>query len=358
VVRGSSGVPTYEEAFEETLAAAQAALDLLAMRGTAQLVVEHSDARHIVWWSDHGLVTTRIFWVEDMRISVSASGTVTSASGTPIPDPVPPPLVWHESLRYFRLSQTSADLIEAYRNLYLAMESLLSSMVPQHLGPGGVPNEGEGSWLKRALAAVHLRVPLGPFAPPGASSPVQGVWDDLYAGTRTGVFHAKAGRPVILPHASGDRHKVLQSLERLSRFYLAVVEVHLGFRRPAGLMTYAGFQQATNFPATVVVSDDPAPLSESDTNINPTGGRVMTLVTHSAALNKPGVTYWIGEENVTSVSTSVPEIRRVGLQVDAGVLAYADRFDEALQVDGFDLLQVQAGLRLVNTQMPQFRFAT
>lgn len=50
-------------------------------------------------------------------------------------------------MRHFRLSQTTSDLFDAFRNLYLALESLLSTIAPMRLHPDGRPAEGEGVWL-------------------------------------------------------------------------------------------------------------------------------------------------------------------------------------------------------------------
>ncbi len=81
---------------------------------------------------------------------------MTDADGNLVP-PVPtPPLAWHESLRYFRLSQTTDDLFDAYRNAYLALESILSSIAPQRTDAAGKVNEGESGYLK--LAESHLGV--------------------------------------------------------------------------------------------------------------------------------------------------------------------------------------------------------
>jgi hypothetical protein len=43
----------------------------------------------------------------------------------------PPPKAWHESLRYYRVSESSTDLHDSFRNLYLALEALLSSVAPR-----------------------------------------------------------------------------------------------------------------------------------------------------------------------------------------------------------------------------------
>jgi hypothetical protein len=52
------------------------------------------------------------------------------AAGNIIPPPPRPPATWHESMRYFRLAQVTDDLFDAYRNLYLALVSLLTKLAP------------------------------------------------------------------------------------------------------------------------------------------------------------------------------------------------------------------------------------
>ena len=64
----------------------------------------------------------------------------------------PDALEWDESLRYFRLSQATDDLFDAFRNLFLALESILSLKTPQQ-------SEGsESKWLRRAWGAARERM--------------------------------------------------------------------------------------------------------------------------------------------------------------------------------------------------------
>ena len=72
-------------------------------------------------------------------------GEITVTGGTPV---VPPAPEWHESARYFRLSQLTDDLLDSFRNIYLALESILDHLAPQRTTS---PLEREGSWFRRAL---------------------------------------------------------------------------------------------------------------------------------------------------------------------------------------------------------------
>lgn len=360
-MRGAGGVDAYDEAFAAAVAAAQEALDLLAMRGGQGLVVESADTEHVVWWTDGaGRRVLRIVSVSDLSLSMSMTAIVSDKDGNVVPQPAPPALPWHESLRYFRLAQVTGDLFDAYRNMYLALESLLSTMVPLMLRPNGKPAENEGVWLRRALAIVDAHLSLDPYAPPGPGPAIDRVFGDIYAGTRTQLFHAKAGRPALLPHGIDSRDGVLASLERLARLFLDLFAQHTGYRRPSSAMTYGGFELMTSFETTVMLSDDPAPADNADQMINPTGGASAAMPTNrSSALSKPGVTFWLGELDLRAAQ-AVPSgpVRRVGLTTDEGALLQVQRLTEPVALPGIDVLQVQLGARLINAQQPRFRFST
>ena len=113
---------------------------------------------------------------------------------------------------------------------------------------------------------------------------------DIYAGTRTQLFHAKFGRPVLLPHSGISQNQVSDALERLSRLFLDLFSIHFGYTRPATFVSNAAFDLATRYGAESVVSNDPAPASETDSAINPSGGVVARLATTLASdLGEPGV---------------------------------------------------------------------
>lgn len=361
VIRGTVHTDNYEETFSESLAASQEALDLVAMRAGPGLAVVSADSEHVVWWTEaDGRLVLRIVAVSDLGLSMSATATVTDAAGNVRPPPQPPALVWHPSLRYFRLAQVTGDLFDAYRNMYLAFESLLSTMVPPKLSSTGKPAEGEGAWLRRALTTIDATLPLAPYAPAGGRPAVDLVLDDIYAGARTRLFHAKSGRSVLLPHRLDSRHDVIESLQRLARLFIDLFADHTGHRRPSSGMTYAGFEMVTSFDATAAVSDDPAPENKADVAINPTGGRSEQLTTRRAPeLSSPGLTFWLGVcQDAQSLHLGKGSIRRAGLVNHDGVLIQVNRLAEPVSLAGIDVLQVQQGARLVNVQQPRFRFST
>jgi len=49
-------------------------------------------------------------------------------------------------MRFFRVSQTTDNRFDAFRNLYLALESILSKIAPVKSRANGRSDEGEGEW--------------------------------------------------------------------------------------------------------------------------------------------------------------------------------------------------------------------
>ena len=275
VARGEGGA-TYEDARDDALAAANKGLDFLCLRGAMPMAIRHAGSEHMVWWSEDSQSVTRFLSVPTVTLHV---GKVTVTGGTPI---VPPPPEWQESGRYFRLSQLTDDLFDSFRNLYLALESILDHIAPQRTTP---PLEREGAWFRRALTEAGRIVNLAGHAPKGASDPVEALYDELYLSARNLVFHAKSTRAYLLPHSSPERRAVEETTRRAAYLYLALAEkvIHL---RPPGSGWFAGawrMQVDGLAPRLgVAVTNDPAPFSADDTAINPNGGDVVGLSVNRA----------------------------------------------------------------------------
>lgn len=232
VVRGLSDCDSYETARSRGVEEAQRGLDLLCAKGITVLVLADLDSEHFVWWRGSTETVGRISAYVRLRIR-GGLGTVL-INGVP---PPAPPDVWHESERYFRQAQVTSDLFDAFRNLYLALESVLTTLTPQHQG------EREGAWFRRGLASADraLAGGLAPYAPnPSSSDPVGDLYDEVYVQIRNAVFHAKQGRPALLPFDVHGRRAVQEVLERVARMYLALLEQVVGVRfRTAGMFQVA-----------------------------------------------------------------------------------------------------------------------
>jgi hypothetical protein len=136
---------TYSETLDRGVAVAQRGLDVIAVNRGVSLAVERTHAKHLVWWIHGRSLTVRAVVFHPLQADAPPVSLVQRRPDGTIVPPPQPQISWHPSLRYFRLSQVTSDLIDAYRNMYLALEAILSDIRPY------TSREGEGAWLKAGL---------------------------------------------------------------------------------------------------------------------------------------------------------------------------------------------------------------
>lgn len=359
LVRGGAE-ESYDDAFPAALATAQKALDLMAMRGANNLVIKTFDDEHLAWWIESDEVVIRVLSLAHVRFDTPpATAIVTDAAGNVVPQPVPRAVVWHESFRYFRLSQTTDDLFDAYRNAYLALESILSSIAPQSTNTAGGVTERESDWFKRALSEAEKITPLAPLATSGTTDPIQDLYDNLYVNTRSAMSHAKTGRKVLLPQNDVERAQVTASLRRLVNLYLKLTEVHLGARRPGGGLFAIAFRMMfspTLERMTMYASDDESPLDKSESSPTPAGGNLLPMPTVGQVVStEPFLVTRMWSADMPELSALRFVRRIVGMIDDApGLVAVL----EGQLVLGFARrMEVVMGARGSNTRQPRERYS-
>ena len=141
------------------------------------------------------------------------AGTGTLVGGGPPPSPPPSP-VHHPALRFYRLSQASDDLFDAYRNAYLSLECLVS-------GESAKGNrESELEWL--------IRVANSRFAPAiPVGMDIELTLREIYKTGRLPLFHAKQSETFYTPQGP-EREHILRLLEELSFLLAAFIRHKLG----------------------------------------------------------------------------------------------------------------------------------
>lgn len=289
----------------------------------------------------------------------AATLKVTDAAGNVVPPAAPPLIAWHESFRYFRLSQTTEDLFDAYRNAYLALESVLSDIAPRPHNARGKPTESEGAWFKRALAEANQVVPLAPFAPPGSADPVRDLYEELHLETRCPMSHAKSGEKVLLPQNEAERQSVTASLRRLVGLYIRLAESHLAARRRGGMMMAGGFRLMFGRildGVTVQVSDDESPFDGSNARPNPAGEKLVPLAPaggFDASMPRVATRLWaapIGE------LADLPFVRRV-VATEGAQVKLVQVLDGRLDLGTAGRLEVLVGIRGLNVRQPRERYS-
>lgn len=258
VVVRFSGAAGPDSARSEGLELAQQCLDLMSVLGRGDLVTKNATEEFIVSWRTSGQQRVQVMSTTTLSFTVSSPTLVVrNRDGNEVPQEAPRP-EYHPAFRYFRLSQTSDDLHEAFRNMYLAFELLLSSRHQLRRG------ERERDWLARALQATHNELDLGRFLRGAEESIVDELVAQVYTATRLPLFHAKMGRDVLTPQGSEEeRRAVLRALDLLTKIVLELSRAWYQARRLGGGVFHGWvFQNLRSMyeGARILAMDDSTPF--------------------------------------------------------------------------------------------------
>ncbi len=258
VVVRFSGAKNASEAFTKGHVLVQQGLDLASILGHLDTVIRDAEEDHVLWWTEQAGLVARI--VSTMTQGVGASPgklEVRDADGN-IVSPIKIEPRHHIGFRYYRLAQTTDDLYDAYRNMYLAFEALLSSRFPKKKR-----GENEREWLDRGLRAASTSVSLIDLVPSTEPDPTAAVLKIIYGDARLPLFHAKAGETVYAPHDSPENREVVSNaLNILTRIVLRMAEAWFDARRMGGLVWLGWIYDITRKflgEARMLASDDPSP---------------------------------------------------------------------------------------------------
>lgn len=247
----------------------QKSLDLLSVEGQGEMNIKSPGDEYAILFNSDGQIILRYVSTADMGMSVSASVVKHDKDGNIIPEHAKPPVNWMPAFRYYRLSQSSRDLYEAYRNLFLGLESMLSNICPKK-----TKGEGDRKWLSRALDEVNRRTPLLPLAPQNYSDPVAYLVKSQYVGIRCKLFHAKT-KKTILPYKTFDSTVVSTAYKTLLMLWRQIAIEYFGIdiNRDGGVITYQGFKHMTDtvFERQFIyyATGDPSVPTKEDVAITP-----------------------------------------------------------------------------------------
>lgn len=298
--------------------AANRAMDVYYSQGGRPLLIAHKDKPYIVCWNTSAGQTLRIVGRSQTTSRLRARSVAYTHGGNLIESSSPLPDVWHESLRYYRISESSADLYDSFRNLYLSLESLLSYVVPPESTVDGRP-EGDSAWLKRALNVVGRAVDLIQYGPTSPQTPSNAIHKELYINLRTAIFHSKTGRATWTPQDWASRSVIVEARLRYARMFRALAAEYLKTSYLNGGLVQAAAEEILEnvFKDNVVfVSNDQTKLEREkpgENQIWPAGGDFLTFPTVPA--NDMATDWCRGVKGVGPASTvhdTLGEIRRFG----------------------------------------------
>jgi hypothetical protein len=350
VVFRSKHAITKDELLDKAIESTHRFLDFISVTARAHLLTKMAPDVNLLMFSRNDLVVIQHRDIMDFGVAVSPHIEVRNAQGNIKGSPPPPEPQWLPAFRYYRISQTTNDLVEAYRNLYLAFESVLAHICSK------ARREGERRWLERGLTKLGTIVDLSKYCPPG-HDPIRSIVDTQYEAIRCGLFHAKPGRS-ILPHELPSHSIVSPAYEQLVQLWEDVARAHLSVQPPSGGLSYAGFKLVCdNFLPNLRMwlTTDDSPFNKEDIEISPRGLPCHSFATHQyLGEQRPGRAALLASIPVASLSGD-QVVGRIAGTID-GTSGTCSHISGGLTLEGaneFVTIQVS---RLVNPQAPKSVF--
>ena len=193
----------------------QRALDYLSLRGIQNSSVKVPFGHYFFWQ----LLNNRYALKLTERSMSKFSSTAGDISKLQVQH-------YHEGFRYFRFAQIAHDLYDAYRNLWLSFESLITTHTPRKVNNKGKPAESEESWYCRSLTELAQRTKSKELSDLLQKKPSAILMSELYKDTRCCLFHSKYGESKLIPHDLKQYESVKASLTELTIIVTAIVEYH------------------------------------------------------------------------------------------------------------------------------------
>jgi len=337
------------EAKQAGITALMEALDLVCVAHNINNNLANATEQCTLFLTENGQSIVEMELTADWKISVQMD--IRTQNGNNLRAPQDQQPRWHKSLRYYRLSQISSDIYEAYRNLYLAFESLAETLLPR------TKVEREGAWIRRVFMQLAANGSLSEFAPDGHRYPGEYLFGILYEKTRCNLFHSRTPE-AFTPYYSIDISKVTRAYDTLLGVWRKIAGATLGFFNGGAVVTYGGYKRMlenalTNVPLQVQVTTDDTPPEHADTATSPKGLAVLELSRCDFGGEvSPGLI--LGFSAMESDPKRFPEINRIGLLANS--ILHGVCHIKKLVLDDIDTFKVRAMFRLEQPDLPRTRF--
>jgi hypothetical protein len=331
----------------------QRCLDLLSFEQRSDTVLATPGDTHLLLFVRDRVLVLQHVVVSSLGVSVNVEAIVKDKDGN-VKAQAPPPVVWTPGLRYYRLSQASRDLYEAYRNLFLGLEALLDTICPK------TPKEREREWLLRAISEVGKQVNLKHFVPSGINDPPAYIVRTQYNNIRCRLFHAKAP-------SAGNSLNIIPKPEEVALAYKQLVKLWrqiaqdclLARRGSGGGMTYVGFKMmmdnALSNKLSMYFTQDPSPAKKADTKVSPLGKKIYPfrdVAYHGETA--PGRVSFLGSHPISKLD-NLPIVHRICAKTRDALMT-ACCIEEGLEMSDVDVFESLQTIRLRNRDLPKIAF--
>lgn len=344
-----AGAHCLEDAFKTGSFAAQEGLDILSMTGQADLVTREADDEHLAWWCSEGIRTMALVSTVTLPVTLGhVTATVRDADGNAIPQT---PLIpkHHIGFRFYRLSQVSDDLYDAYRNMYLAFESMLSSQYPKTKGL-------EINWLRQSLDAASPELQLVNLVPKGTSDVTDYLLAKIYDGARLPLFHAKDGKAYFAPvQSTSNRQEVGAALSTLTQIVICMAGKWYSARRRGGWVNVKLFEEQHEqlfAGSRFVFTDNPDFSLQDDLNSKSITDGVSFPGSFSRFFGSEQRNNLSGQLRVSAIA-SRGRFHAVYIVNDTNPLVAVSP-DTTVDLNGLDVFDVHLFVRITNGCAPKY----
>ncbi len=354
IVARTSDAPSRRDIVRIGYEQVQRALDIVTFESNSPITISEPGSSHIILFTRHGDLVVQHVGVSNLAVSMCVSVEVRDRDGNLVPQPEPSPTVWSAPLRYYRLSQAANELYEAYRNLFLALESLLNTICPK------TKRENERQWLLRAFQKVSASINLGQFVSEGTADPASYLVAGQYEQIRCRLFHGKGELPATY-EGTVNPVDVSSAYEQLIRLWREIAQNFLPVRSlGGGAMTYAGFRMmmdnALSRDLSAFYTEDVTLPNEADTEISPLGKDVYPFSdVRYLSETSPGHVSFISTQRFNS--SRIPTMVHRLCSKSGSSLFSVSHIRDGLIPDDVDVFESLHTIRLMNTQQPRTSFA-
>ncbi len=330
----------------------QKCLDIVAVKKLDIMVLDHPEINHIALFQRNEETVIQHFSMITFPIAIKVLVEDRDKDGNVKPAGPEAALPWTWAFRYYRLSQASHDVFEAYRNLFLSFEALLNGIHPKQ------QSEQEKKWLRNALSEISGKIDFSHFTPLGVKDPVAYLLENQYERIRCRLFHAKFP-DALLPQEEPSLADVTVAYGDLLRLWRKTAEVFYQVTSPGGFLTNYSFKMMMDKEfggrLSLQFTEDNSVPGDDDTQVNPRGSRAYEFEkTEYLSETKPGIVSWQGEIKVRDSHNDL-FIHRICSLIN-NTLRSVDFIRNGLSILGVDVFQTYQSMRLLNTEYPKTTF--
>ncbi len=321
----------------------QKALDYLSLRGIQNSSVRVPIGHYLYWQLTNDGYSIKLTERAISRVRAT-SGDISNLEVDK----------FHEGFRFFRFAQIAHDLFDAYRNLWLSFESLITTHTPRKSNNNG-KNESEESWYCRAVTELSKKCQSKELNDLLKNKPSTMLMRGLYKDIRCSLFHSKHGKKTLIPHEIEQYERVKASLTELTIIVSAILMYHYCIRSKSSWQNpnifIDGYEELFD-GISFIVSD------RADENIL-SGEQFHELdkilssddVTHKAKIMDNHVEHLFNASVVVEKGNS-QEIRRFTFAKEGKELVVFT-LDEDLNTDGVSHIEIDSFLDFRHIEKPR-----